>query len=568
MLPSVDESLANFTPRHRVLRWLGVAAAFVLSLVIIVVLLPVTMADGGYWHGIGFLCALPLAAFLVFWLRYISRLARSPQSSALLVTVATTVVMIAVTPWGLVQFGSYDLSPLVDLVWRYQQGQLPVTDFVSTLPAAFVAISKLASSLPMAGWLALLLVGLLSSALFMSVAVLCVARQIGSSSLVVMIVALGMAAPWIATTHPWHSIQAAQVGSAAVAASFVVAQRDAPGWIVPIAGLLLGLTALSKANIGAILVVGCVLAIALGSRNFKRMTVLIGALAIAWVITTSYAGLPLLYPVTTAWHFLSERTPEFLVIPPGTRGPMGLLLFLPWVVVPGVCIAFLLALTARARRLIPVPSLILCGATTAAWLAAIATNWDTHVNDFPLAAMAMGSMLACLSACSHPIRIRATQAAFFLMVLLLAADLSAGAGRLRNSFVGAFYEAGTLTTVSDGFLAGVQLGGTGTLVINAEKAVYRAACPEAVPIIMGPRLEFLYAQWSLGSPKGLPLWWHPGSSYFSFDELRLLNESVLAQPHQLVTLGEDFTRLPGQYVDRVMDVPFLATNGLHVRCIE
>jgi hypothetical protein len=42
-------------------------------------------------------------------------------------------------------------------------------------------------------------------------------------------------------------------------------------------------------------------------------------------------------------------------------------------------------------------------------------------------------------------------------------------------------------------------------------------------IFFGPRLEFEYARAGIPSPRNMPIWWHPGSSYPSTDESKFVD---------------------------------------------
>jgi hypothetical protein len=63
-------------------------------------------------------------------------------------------------------------------------------------------------------------------------------------------------------------------------------------------------------------------------------------------------------------------------------------------------------------------------------------------------------------------------------------------------------------------------------------------------IFFGPRMEFLYARDGLHSPRGLPMWWHPGSSYPESSEAEV--ERTWEDNHfdELLFLHRDRTRLP------------------------
>ena len=55
--------------------------------------------------------------------------------------------------FSLYQFGGYDLSPLIDLTWRFQSGQIPGQDFFNTWPILILVIAKIMSFASDFNWL-------------------------------------------------------------------------------------------------------------------------------------------------------------------------------------------------------------------------------------------------------------------------------------------------------------------------------------------------------------------------------------------------------------------------------
>jgi hypothetical protein len=44
--------------------------------------------------------------------------------------------------FGYRQFGGYDLSPLIDLSWRFSRGETPGVDFINTFPPLLLVFIK------------------------------------------------------------------------------------------------------------------------------------------------------------------------------------------------------------------------------------------------------------------------------------------------------------------------------------------------------------------------------------------------------------------------------------------
>jgi hypothetical protein len=68
-------------------------------------------------------------------------------------------------------------------------------------------------------------------------------------------------------------------------------------------------------------------------------------------------------------------------------------------------------------------------------------------------------------------------------------------------------------------------------------------------VFFGPRMEFEYAVCRLPSPKHLPIWWHPGSSYGLADERAVLAEWKNQSFDTLIFLKHDFSFYPPAFRD-------------------
>ena len=63
-------------------------------------------------------------------------------------------------------------------------------------------------------------------------------------------------------------------------------------------------------------------------------------------------------------------------------------------------------------------------------------------------------------------------------------------------------------------------------------------------VFLGPRLEIFYSRFSLESPKGLPLWWHDGTSYTNRDLKGITAAFRSAGFSRAIFFKQDFTRFP------------------------
>ncbi len=70
-------------------------------------------------------------------------------------------------------------------------------------------------------------------------------------------------------------------------------------------------------------------------------------------------------------------------------------------------------------------------------------------------------------------------------------------------------------------------------------------------VFFGPRMEFMYAREHVPSPEGLPLWWHPGTSFPVSDEQAILNAWQANHFGLIVFLHDDRTRMPKAILDEI-----------------
>ena len=116
--------------------------------------------------------------------------------------------------------------------------------------------------------------------------------------------------------------------------------------------------------------------------------------------------------------------------------------------------------------------------------------------------------------------------------------------RVRGVGEGAFFESVQTQKIPGGFFAGMHTGPrlpkvTGQIVQALEK--YPSAS-----VFFGPRMEFSYAAFNRQPPKGLPIWWHPGSS-FALSDLPAISHSLETDDFDLmIFLKNDCTRMPIQ----------------------
>lgn len=435
------------------------------------------------------------------------------------------------------QFGSYDLSPLIDAFWRTRSGQVPGTDFINTFPL-IIYLSALLAAVVDLGWTELTLISVLHTAVAFGAIMVLTPGDLRRTNWPLAVAAI-LALPLVYTNHVWHSSSSQLAGAVALMAfhravvEATLSKRTLAG-----VGLAAALVAVTKQNVALPIIASglfSVLVIGRAQRGLVAVAMLLGSLlgiGLALVALdmrpqdllasyTAVAGRTL--PTQAMWDEVVSVRSNLLVVA---------------LLASALAIMAVRIVVARqALRRSSVALLIMLPAT----LVPVATDWDTKVND-----MVLPLLLICRWAwddapgLQQPRRI----AAFVLVALVFAVALNKGATRERMETVGAytFWEPVADRQIETGYFKGMHVGGRFSRV-HSEMRQLRRAHPNA-SIFFGPRLEFGYRLTGAPSPRGMPLWWHPGSSYAESDEDRIIRAFASDRFDLLVFLGKDRTRMP------------------------
>ena len=148
-------------------------------------------------------------------------------------------------------------------------------------------------------------------------------------------------------------------------------------------------------------------------------------------------------------------------------------------------------------------------------------------------------------------------------LILIVCTLTApymGGFRWRVMAIGPFFDNShkLITIDSPRFFRNFYLSPSGIDVIQQiGLAIQHNPQIPSKKIFFGPRMEFAYAAFNITPPKGMPIWWHPGSSYpeektneivllfkaYQFERCIFLRDGYSKKP--------DFTRLPDKIVNEL-----------------
>lgn len=494
--------------------------------------------------------------------------------------------------FGLLQFGGYDLSLLIDLQSRLYNAEVPGIDFINTLPLTMSFFLKCYGFIFKPTYLSLFTINITIYLTCCLVVLSYWPKPLTGKQQVLSIILVSI--PTIATNHIWHSSlsQLLAVAYAILALNYLLCNEKPLGaGGKTLLALFAGLAFFSKQNIGLPITAAIMLASVFLSL-YRRISfakaghfILLNVLGIAAAvllfvltlkinlyetiqmfisvldraqITPEQAKHVAFKPTYIAWalfaaasFYLLKKT--FSNYTSLINGLIALCFTILCIVVVRnvphwyseyylglILIGFLLLALVQPPAAASEKDIIrcICLATFFASLLPMATDWDIKFNNVPVFCLPL-----VLSIDFQDKRLNLCANA--LVLLLIFESVWAGVIRERMRLVGygLFFEYAELHKAKDGYFAGLEVPDKFlSLRSEIQKAV--ALAQDKSKIFCGPRIEFCYIDNALPSPNKMPIWWHPGSSYPLSLEPQI-SEAFQRQHFSLVIfLKDDRTRLP------------------------
>ncbi len=452
------------------------------------------------------------------------------------------------------RFGGYDLSPLIDCGWRVYLGQAPNRDFICTFPPILYLAIALAFKILGVRWLAISIAGAVLP-LLLTIAglrILYLLRtQISEPRLrwLALLYCALQITPLLAIGFPWHSSWTEGPSLYALLVSFALSTSTPPLRSVRtehFAHLVLAetLLLLAKPNVALPILLGCTITLLLAHRIRTALLGLLGAALLSSLVLV-FADTSLIATYSVYFQLTSRFQPGHFLA--GILYNKDLSVgFQRWTIYAILFPAAIWIFSQTPRRSTPVwlRALALTG-LIAAWLG-IGTNVEFAIIDAPVLLLGAALMLTRLPK-SHAFTRSAITAATYI---LFAIALFYAVSRARMQEIGVWAEAetcGTEARIHDPFFGSFTTCRNLASVLEETDAAIRTIGPRSV--FFGPRMEFLYARYRLASPRGLPLWWHPGSSYPLEYEPRILAAFEADRSQLLICLHDDRSHMPAALLE-------------------
>jgi len=498
----------------------------------------------------GFVAAL-FAAFGGAWWLTASRKSTLSASFAFVLVGATTVLLVAaILKLGMIQFGGFDHSALIDMGWRLYNGQKPFADFPCPMPPVFYLGAWLAFVVFGVSWWSLVaLAALFSGATFVWGYFLWF-RITEDTPLAWLLSFFLQVCTIVLVSYWWYN----PVTTIAACLFFLSGQlllvRPRDFSVRTSFVLSLALLALSKPNVAAPLAVA---AVAILACSKQRVTALVLASITAFLVLflLAIAGVDPL-GVVDAYRAVAGRGMSlnqlFQDISAGEKllfsVVLGLLL-LPW-----------LFLLPKLLRLVRTPSIALSFFALVAGVWGFLTNGEAKLVDAPLIVYAtfFGLCLACPASSGLLSRDVLSRCLIVLVCFLvgLASGQALTRDRVKAIGPGAFFESQTVDSSGlPEFFSGLRAGQNLHVVASEVQRV--AEERKNAPVYFGPRMQWAYAAFGINSPKRQPVWWHPGVSFDAEKEASY--ESMLVEEGFpiMVFLRDDFTYMSARLLGRLSE---------------
>lgn len=452
---------------------------------------------------------------------------------------------------GMRQIGGFDHSVLIDVAWRMYSGQHPYVDFPLTLPFVHYMGGYYAFLLFGPQWKALVIFNALIGFLtFLWLVFLC--RRLFIDSVVSLVLPMFCQAVTTTLTGYWWYNSTTSIVSVVFLFSAVAWYRGPKSPIIT-ASLLLSAVILlgAKPNVGAPLLIGCFVSLLLSSEHRVRAAVIaIASLGVAMALASLH-GIQFTDMVASYWSVSSRgmSSSQFLQ----DLGPVERISSL-------LCLAYVVAHCVHAARGgfsdNPVPgAMALCGVF--AGLIGFVTNGEIKFVDLPLILCGAilfvcrgGGITSGSSSPSTPAvdRIRGL---VVLAAVLVFIGVGLGVSRQRVKAIGygAFFQYAPLQQVpANEFFDGVSASPRLISAVAEIRSALGDVGARPGKVFFGPRMQWAYAAFGLQSPRGEPVWWHPGVSFPSDDESFFVEKWADANHDLLIFLKNDATYLSPQFL--------------------
>lgn len=473
------------------------------------------------------------------------------KNARVLVCATAFLTAAAILKLGMIQFGGFDHSALIDMGWRMHLGQKPFRDFPCTMPPLFYLGAGCAFDVFGPSWRSVVvLTSAFSFTTFLWSYFLLgeiLKDRFGAWLFSLMLQACTM----VVVSYWWYN-PVTTVVSVLCLLSFWRLFEDPGDWRVRVSCIgSLTLLSLAKPNIAGLLITG-ILVIGLFSR-MRWVVIAIMALSAGIALITLAAVSINPVDLAVAYLGIADRGATLNQLFQDI-GPMEKVLFsgvmaallIPWLIHPGRVLSRL-----NDKR----QWLALLGLT--AGIYGFITNGESKTVDVP-----MVFLCSLLGLCILPpkqnvlpqitilngFRWKGYFAALACVLIGIACAQAVTRHRVETIGPGLFFEHRLSDRPpSPAFFRGLHTGGIFPEVCSEVDAVLSQSGRSS--IYFGPRMQWAYAAFELIPPLNQPSWWHPGVSFPKSMESHYIKAWASGKFETVILFKDDLTYMSPEFIE-------------------
>jgi len=452
---------------------------------------------------------------------------------------------------GMIQFGGFDHSALIDMGWRIHLGQKPFRDFPCTMPPLFYLGAGSAFELFGVRWWSLIaLAAIYSFATFLWS--YCLLFKILGDRFGAWLFSLMIQTCTTLVVSYWWYNPVTTIAAVLVFLSFWLLFGTSDGWWFRASCVAsLALLALAKPNIAGLMIVG-MLVIGLFSR--KRWIV-IGAMTASAVIALTVLAIAEIRPIDVVDGYLgiSGRGASFNQLFQDL-GAGEKILF------TSLILSLLIPCLMNARlilRQLSSPLMWFALVGLLAGLYGFVTNGEAKPVDLPMVFLCSLSAVCLLGGdqknhAENGISPAFSWRRYYLILGFLIMGIACAQAitrhRVETIGPGLFFEYRLSDRrPSPEFFKGMHTGDTFPEVCSEVSSVLAGANQSSV--YFGPRMQWAYAAFGLKPPANQPSWWHPGVSFPKSMESEYISGWASRKFDTLIFFKNDLTYMPLEFIE-------------------
>jgi len=447
------------------------------------------------------------------------------------------------------QFGAWDFGVLIDSGWRQILGQRPYTDFVSPLPPGFNLGIKYAFQLFGLNWNAqLYFTATFASASFLWAYWLL--RGLTGSCVASFCMVFAIECAVVLPLCFWWYNNSVSIAATLFFLSclfYAKQPNSSPGQLSYF--LSLTMLAFMKPNIAGLAAICGIIFLIVSMRHRRRLTFLTLGAAIATFLVMRFSSISIAAMIASYRAVAIERGgfSRFGLIGMTRLGKLELLGWTLMVAAPLFSLLLPMWKQLQDRRWHTVTLYLFLSTALPITLYGMAT--DNEIKEVECGVLiAVGAFIAFGLKLSGPNLRRF----YIAMVFTVAVSgIYMGATRIRVLGIGPhqFFEwRDGNVPVANKFFKDTYAS---PLMKNVIQQVEAAKSVNQGPFFFGPRIEFAYAVVGVPSPRHLPLFWQPGTSFARRDEPKMIDSWKRHKFNTLIFLKSDYTFYPAALLSTI-----------------